>query len=160
MEQLARSEFTMLPGCPAKTAVVLGDGRLSLEREASNGFDILAIDAFSSDSIPVHLLTREAIALYRRQLRPGGVLAVHITNRYLDLEPVLKRESDEARWPAMEVSDDADAATATYATDWVLFSDDPTFFTNPLLKEAELLQPQPGVEPWTDDYSNLFRILK
>ncbi|HJW09715.1 MAG TPA: fused MFS/spermidine synthase [Holophagaceae bacterium] len=161
VERLARSQFTMLPGCPARTEVIMGDGRLSLEREPSNGYDLMAIDAFSSDSIPVHLLTREAIALYRRQLRPGGILAVHITNRYLDLEPVLKCESDEARWPAELVSDDADDGLATYSTDWVLFSEDGSVFSDPLLKDAgDPLEPKAGVQPWTDDYSNLFRILK
>jgi hypothetical protein len=161
VERLARSEFTMLPQCPARTAVVLGDGRLSLEREAPNGFDLMAIDAFSSDAIPVHLLTREALDLYRRHLRPGGILAVHITNRYLDLEPVLQRYATEARWPAAIVSDDADDDSATYATDWVLLCDDPTVFANPAMKDsAEPLVPDARVSPWTDDYSNLFRILK
>ncbi|MBK6406875.1 MAG: fused MFS/spermidine synthase, partial [Holophagales bacterium] len=86
---LARSEFTYLAQCKAEVSVVLGDARLSLEREPPQRFDILVVDAFSGDSIPVHLLTREAFALYQRHLAPGGVLAVHCSNRFLNLPPVV-----------------------------------------------------------------------
>ena len=73
-----------------RASVTLGDGRLALETEAPQGYDVLALDAFSSDAIPTHLLTREAFEVYRRHLAPGGVLAVHVTNRYLDLKPVVR----------------------------------------------------------------------
>src|SRR5262249_28050591 len=90
---LARTQFFFLPDCKAKLDVAMGDARLSLERELAQGspenFDVLAVDAFSSDSIPVHLLTREAMLLYFRHLRDDGILAVHISNRYLNLQPVL-----------------------------------------------------------------------
>src|SRR5204863_1378176 len=87
-------EFTFLPECKAKLDVTMGDARLSLERESPENFDVLAVDAFSSDSIPVHLLTREAMLLYFRHLKPDGILAVHISNRYLDLQPVLQGETE------------------------------------------------------------------
>ncbi|HJU84598.1 MAG TPA: fused MFS/spermidine synthase [Holophagaceae bacterium] len=160
VEKLARTWFTMLPQCPARTEVVMGDARLNLERESPQGYDILIMDAFSSDSIPVHLLTREALELYRRHLKPGGILAVHISNRYLDLKPVLLAASKADHWPARWIEDDEDEEAGTYGTDWVLFSDDPSFFGAPLLKEAaDPLEGRP-MKPWTDDYSNLYRILK
>src|SRR5207237_1648850 len=87
---LARHEFFFIPDCKAQIDIAMGDARLSLEREPPQNFDVLAVDAFSSDSIPVHLLTSEAMDLYFHHLRPDGILAVHISNRYLDLHPVLK----------------------------------------------------------------------
>src|SRR5205807_9355570 len=98
--ELARSEFTFLKDSRAKVEVALGDARLSLEREPAQNFDVLALDAFSSDAIPVHLLTVEAFKTYLRHLKPDGVLAVHISNRYLDLVPVVQQA---ARHLSLEV---------------------------------------------------------
>ena len=95
--RVARKEFFFLKDCKAKLDVAMGDARLSLEREPPQNFDVLAVDAFSSDSIPVHLLTKEAMELYFRHLRPDGILAVHISNRYLDLQPVLAGRSSGHR---------------------------------------------------------------
>src|SRR5213078_3014628 len=92
--QLASAEFSFLRDTPAKVETVLGDGRLSLEREPSQQFDVLVMDAFSGDSVPVHLITREAFEIYFRHLKPGGILAVNITNRYLNLEPVMERAAN------------------------------------------------------------------
>ena len=91
--RVARSEFTFLADCHGKLDIAMGDARLSLEREQPENFDVLAVDAFSGDAIPVHLLTSEAMDLYFRHLRPDGILAVHISNRYLDLVPVLAGEA-------------------------------------------------------------------
>src|ERR1051326_6211762 len=91
---IARTLFTYLNDCPAKVEIVMGDARLSLERQPDQQFDVLAVDAFSSDSIPVHLLTKEAMLLFYRHLKPDGILAVHISNRYLDLQPVLAGHRD------------------------------------------------------------------
>src|SRR5262249_51887740 len=88
--RLARTQFTFLNDCKARLDAALGDARLSLEREAPENFDVLAVDAFSSDAIPVHLLTREAFELYFRHLKSSGVLAVHVSNKHLDLPPVVK----------------------------------------------------------------------
>src|SRR5437867_1373560 len=89
VQRLATSKFTYLSNSPAKVEVALGDARLSMEREPSQNFDLLALDAFSGDAIPVHLLTQEAFALYARHLKTNGIIAVHISNRYLNLDPVL-----------------------------------------------------------------------
>ncbi len=103
--RIANSEFSYLKDSDATIETPLGDARLNLEREAPQGFDLLAIDAFSSDSIPVHLLTYEALTVYRRHMKPGGVIAFHVTNRYLDLVPVVgaaRRSAGTARRPDRE----------------------------------------------------------
>jgi spermidine synthase len=92
---IARREFTFLSDTPAKTDLVMGDGRLSLEREPARGYDVLGIDAFSGDSIPMHLVTREAMALYVKHLKPDGVIVFQATNRFIDLLPVVKRLAAE-----------------------------------------------------------------
>jgi SAM-dependent methyltransferase len=92
--QLARTEFSYITATPAKVETVLGDARLSLERESPQNLDVLAVDAFSSDSIPIHLLTHEAFEIYFHHLKPTGVLAVHVSNRYLNLFPVVRRSAD------------------------------------------------------------------
>ena len=91
---IANRDFTYLRDSEATIQTPLGDARLNLEREAPQGFDLLAIDAFSSDSIPVHLLTYEALAVYRKHMKPGGIIAFHLTNRFLDLNPVVKQLAD------------------------------------------------------------------
>ncbi|MFN8012206.1 MAG: fused MFS/spermidine synthase [Holophagaceae bacterium] len=160
VERIARTWFVALPECQARTEVALGDARLSLEAEPPQRYDLLAVDAFSSDAIPVHLLTREAFDAYARQLRPGGVLAVHISNRYLDLAPVVKREAEARGWQARLVSDDEDTEAGVYRSDWVLVSDRGDLFQAEALKDAAPLADDPKVRRWTDDFSNLYRILK
>ena len=103
----------------------MGDARLSLEREAPENFDVLAVDAFSSDSIPVHLLTTEAMRLFFRHLKPDGILAVHISNRYLDLEPVLEGEAKALGKTAREMDTDDDDATDVFAATWILLVSQP-----------------------------------
>ncbi len=159
--ELALREFTYLADSPAAVEVVLGDARLSLEREPAQGFDLLAVDAFSSDSIPVHLLTAEAFAVYFRHLEPGGILAVHISNRYLDLKPVLKAAAARFGKDARVVDDDSDVDRDTYGTTWVLFAGAPDVFARePLAGAVEPLAAERPVRLWTDDYSDLSRILK
>ena len=94
---VARREFTYLADTAARTELVMGDGRLSLEREAPRGYDVLGIDAFSGDSIPMHLVTREAMAIYVRHIKPDGVIVFQATNRFIDLLPVVKRARRRAR---------------------------------------------------------------
>lgn len=167
VEALARdtSMFTFLSQCPSIVEVVIGDARLSLERElrqgAGHGFDVLILDAFSSDAVPLHLLTREAFTVYRRHLAPGGILAAHTTNRHLDLAPVLFRQAREAGWQAVRHHYRPNRGEDGPATDWVLMTtgDD-------LLRRLPALAD--GIQPvdcsrtrlWTDAYSNLFFILK
>ena len=102
---IARREFTFLKDTAARTSLVMGDGRLSLEREAPKGYDVLGIDAFSGDSIPMHLITREAMALYARHIKPDGVIVFQATNRYVDLPPVIKRLAGELGFEVVLVSD-------------------------------------------------------
>jgi SAM-dependent methyltransferase len=159
--ELARSEFTFLKDSLAKVEVALGDARLSLEREPLQNFDVLALDAFSSDAIPVHLLTVEAFKTYLRHLKPGGVLAVHISNRYLDLVPVVQQAARHLSLEVRQVENDDDDDAGVYRSDWMLVSASPAAFEGRLLKEAaERIDAVPRVRLWTDDYSDLYRILK
>jgi spermidine synthase len=92
---IARRKFSFLSDSGARIEIVLGNARLNMEREPAQDYDVLAIDAFSSDSIPVHLITREAMAVYLRHIKPGGVIAFHVTNRFLQLAPVVKELADD-----------------------------------------------------------------
>jgi hypothetical protein len=120
------------------------------------------VDAFSSDAIPVHLLTREAFLLYFRHLNRGGILAVHVSNRYLALEPVVARNAIDLAKVAMEVDDDGEDEDYLSKSDWVLVASDRTPFTDSLFQASGIIpaKPRPGLRPWTDDYSNLLQILK
>ena len=160
--KIAQTQFTFLRDCMAPHDVVMGDARLSLEREPSQQFDVLAVDAFSGDAIPVHLLTREAYKLYWRHLKPDGVLAVHVSNRYLMLGPVVAMAAVESGKTAKMVSFEANDRDSTEETDsdWVLVSSRPGFFDQPEIKVAHKIDPIPGLRMWTDDYSNLYRILR
>src|SRR6185503_10895046 len=102
---VAQQEFTFLGDSPARVEVVLGDGRLSLDREPDQRFDLLAIDAFSGDSIPMHLLTREAMAIYVRHIKPDGVIVFQATNRFVDIGPVVKRLAAEFGMEAVNIGD-------------------------------------------------------
>ncbi|MGE5277457.1 MAG: ferrichrome ABC transporter permease [Acidobacteriota bacterium] len=165
LSALPGSVFTYLRDSPARTVLVMGDARLSLERELARGtpqnFDVLAIDAFSSDSIPVHLLTREALAIDLAHLRrPDGVLAIHISNRNLNLAPVVRTLADAFRLEA-GVVDTSSEDDASWGATWVLLSRDARVLETPAIEEASgELEGKKGVALWTDDYSNLFRVLK
>jgi SAM-dependent methyltransferase len=159
VEQLARSEFTYLEDCSGKVEVVLGDGRLSLEREPDQQYDLFVVDAFSGDAIPVHLITRQALELYFRHLKPGGILALHITNTHLDLEPVVQKLSEELGKQAILISTDSDEQHNLFRSYWALISSQP--IEDPAIESvAEELTARPELRAWTDDYNNLFQILK
>jgi len=161
---IAHTQFTFLGDCKCKVDVAMGDARLSLERELAQGppehFDVLAVDAFSSDSIPVHLLTREAMQLYFRHLLPDGILAVHISNRYLDLEPVVEGEADATQHIARLVDTDDDDTQDVFSATWVLVANPQSGFPPDVIKNSERLAAKRKIRLWTDDYSNLFQILK
>jgi spermidine synthase len=146
---VASRYFHFLGTSDAATSVVSGDGRLALEREQPDSFDILVLDAFADDSIPVHLLTREAFATYFHLLRPDGVLAIHLTNRYLDLAPVVEAVAADLGKRVVEVHSAADRERQILAADWAVVSDSGNSAT-----------PARHVRLWTDDYSNLFQVLK
>jgi len=158
--RLANTEFTFLKICKARLDVALGDARLSLEREPTENFDVLAVDAFSSDAIPVHLLTREAFVLYFRHLKPDGVLAVHVSNKHLNLTPVVKLAAASLQKDARLV-DTEDEENDVFGSTWVLVTSSTGFFDRPLMRTAAVAVPLPRkTRMWTDDYSNLFQILK
>jgi SAM-dependent methyltransferase len=159
--QVANSQFTFLKDSEARVQVALGDARLSLEREPKQSFDVLAVDAFSSDSIPVHLLTREAFVLYFHHLKDGGVLAVHVSNRYVDLQPVVARAAEALGKEAKVVDTDEDALQALAAASWVLVSSRRAFFESPLIKgQAKPVEKRARLRMWTDDYSSLYPLLR
>ncbi len=160
--KLARSEFGYLGAASAKLEFAIGDARLSMEREIEQStpqkFDVLAIDAFASDSIPVHLITREAIRLYMQQLAPDGVLAVHISNRFLDLKPVLANIAAAEGLQIRLVSDHPPEPASM--TDWVLISRSDAPFAAEALAVAEPIAPMPAFSLWTDQFNNLLDVLK
>lgn len=162
IEKIAREQFTYLKSTPATVTVVLGDARLSLAAEEPNRFDVLAIDAFSSDAIPLHLVTREAFALYFRHLAPDGILAVHVSNRYLDLAPVVAAGAAAfGRTAEQVVSFDAiQLGVYCFKSRWVLIGAPPSLFTWPEVESHVPQLPRPDVPPWTDDYSNVLSIFR
>jgi predicted O-methyltransferase YrrM len=158
---LAQSQFSYLRDSAATVETVLGDARLSLEREPAQQFDVLLVDAFSGDSIPVHLLTREAFAVYFRHMKPDGILAVHISNRNLDLAPVVKHAVDHYRKQARVVESERDEDRREISSTWVLISDRADIFDDARLRgHNEPLEAETAIRPWTDDYSSIYAILK
>jgi spermidine synthase len=159
---VASTWFTFLQDCKADHAVLLGDARLTLEAQTSQQYDLMAIDAFSSDAIPVHLLTREAFALYFRHLKPNGILAVHVSNRFLDLVPVVTRNARDFGKTAVDVNDEDEEEDYFSNSDWVLVAADGLIFKDGAFKSSSVTAAhyRTDLRPWTDDYSNLFQILK
>jgi SAM-dependent methyltransferase len=160
---VAKSEFTFLSDSPATVEIAVGDARLSLERDPPQQFDVLAVDAFSGDAIPVHLITREALAVYLRQVKPDGIVAFHLSNRFLKLIPVVARLAKEQGVEATLVSDDPDDDdTLRSRSDWVLVSKSRAALARPEIESAggEPAEDEQGWRTWTDDYSNLVQILK
>jgi len=157
VEKLARTEFSYLADCRGKPEIVLGDGRLSLEREPPQHYDLLVADAFSGDAIPVHLITVQALQLYFRHLKPGGILALHITNSHLNLEPVVDRLARLLGKSALVVVDRE--AGGREISRWALLASRPIAEAS-ITRVAERPESRPGLRAWTDDYNNLFQILK
>lgn len=158
---IANARFTYLKDSRARIEPALGDARLVLEREAPQRFDVLAVDAFSSDSIPVHLLTREALAVYKRHLAERGAVVFHITNRYLDLSGVVRQLADEAGMHAVRFVDEPPHEAVQYRSDWVALTSDAAFAAT--LRKAggvELPATRGTRRAWTDDHHNLFEVLK
>jgi hypothetical protein len=156
--------FTFIRDSEAKVEIVPGDARLSIERELrdrkSQQFDVLTIDAFSGDAVPVHLITKEAIALYLQELRPDGVIAFHITNGYLDLRPVLWEMAQSFNLRGAWIHDVAASKMCT-TSDWVLLArNDHILGQLDIATHLRSLYSGRKVRLWTDDYSNLFQILK
>jgi SAM-dependent methyltransferase len=155
----ARREFTYLGDSDANVEVVLGDGRSSLEREVNQKFDLLVVDAFSGDSIPVHLLSLEAFELYFRRLKPNGVLALHISNASLDLEPVVQKAADGGAYRALLFHNVDNPSIGQSEAVWVLLTSGNQPYAS-LPKGGQPLTVKRHLRAWTDEYSNLLQILK
>ncbi|MFZ5523637.1 MAG: fused MFS/spermidine synthase [Pseudomonadota bacterium] len=158
---IASNYFYYLNESPAQIQIALGDARLVLERERPQQFDVLAIDAFSGDAVPVHLVTREALAVYLNNINPDGAVAFHVTSRYLSLAPVIKQLADEAGYEAVLVADRSDDNPYASHSDWVIVTRNRDFLADPeVMKKRVAIKPIAGMKIWTDDFSNLFQILK
>ncbi len=160
--QIARTQFTYLKDTPAKLEVAMGDARLSLEAEPSQQYDILVVDAFSGDAVPVHLLTVEAFRTYFRHLKLGGILALNTTNRYLDLDPVMAHAAATFGKIALHYAFiSSPDEFLCFDCDWTLIMDRSSLAAHPGLERgAEELKPLPNFRTWTDDFSNLYSILR
>jgi SAM-dependent methyltransferase len=157
-------QFTFLALCLPHPTIVLGDARLNLDRARPTSLDLLALDAFSSDSVPMHLMTREAFASYARVLAPRGVLLVHISNRFLDLEPVVAAAARGGGWHSAQLfyrpgATNRDAATMSQ---WIALSRDAAVIQTLKSRDSawEPVKLRPGFAPWTDDYSTILPLLK
>jgi spermidine synthase len=157
---IANRDFSYLKDSEATIETALGDARLTLEREPPQGFDLLVVDAFSSDAIPVHLLTAEALAIYLKHMKPGGIIAFHVTNRYLDLVPVAQGLADAHGLHATMIYDPTDDGM-TSVSDWVLLSDSKTALEPAQISEVAVdIEPRPDLKLWTDDFNNIVQVLK
>ena len=158
---VASSWFTFLKQSPATSEIVLGDARLSLESEPSQQFDVLAVDAFSGDAIPVHLLTKEAFAVYFRHLKADGILAVHTSNTYLNLAPVVKLLAEDADYATRLIASEEDPLMMISSADWVLVTRNQEFLNKPeTFTGSQIIAVPQKLRLWTDDYNNLFEILR
>jgi len=158
MERIARRHFTYLRDCPGRVEVVLGDGRLSLEREAPQGFHVLTLDAFSGHSVPVHLLTAEAMKSYARHLAPDGAVAVHVSNHVLELAPVVRGAARANGLSAVRIDRRPGEKEAASSSSWVICTRNEALL-QALSAHASTMAEQPEVT-WTDDASDLFSILR
>jgi hypothetical protein len=157
---VAKRDFTYLSDSGAKIEIAIGDARLNLEREPAQHFDVLAVDAFSSDSIPVHLITREALGVYLKHMKPDGIVAFHVSNRFLNLVPVVARLAQEQGAHAVLIDEESEEDRTT--STWVLVSRDQKALERPEIVDAGATDPETRDDwrTWTDDYSNLVQILK
>ena len=156
---IANRDFTYLRDTEARIEISLGDARLNLEREPSQQFDVLAIDAFSSDSIPVHLITLEAVEIYERHMQADGVIAFHVSNRFLDLKPVVQMIADKRGLNVAWIRDTYEDGSTT--SDWILLAKDKRLLLKPEMVDAtSIIPPQPGWRLWTDDFNNLVQVMR
>jgi hypothetical protein len=158
---IAENLFTYLRDSAAQITFADGDARTSLAREAPQNFDVLAVDAFSSDAIPLHLLTTEAIALYKRHLAPDGIIAFHVSNQYLDLAPEIAQLAIASHMQSKLIEAASNDLDGSYRSTWILLTNSEVFFDRPAIAAADDPVPTtPRLRPWTDDYSSLLPILK
>jgi spermidine synthase len=161
--EMNRRYFTYLTDSPATVDIVMGDARLSLERQVrseqnQHSYDLLAMDAFSGDAIPVHLLTRECFAIYQRALRHDGILAVHVSNRYLDIRPVVRGAAAELGYEVIEIRKSSDAAIRANGSTWLLVTRNQEFLER--ARPYAESDPETSQLVWTDAFSSLMAVLK
>ena len=159
VERIARDQFWYLKESRARVDVVTGDGRLNMERDAPQDFDLISVDAFSSGSIPIHLLTREALRAYRRHLAPGGVIVYNVTNRFVNLAPQLKLVAEAEGMKILQMDDSPDDDKYS-GTSYVLVTENDRLVADKRFAGAEKIEPIKGLEPWTDSFNNLFKVVK
>lgn len=159
---IAQHYFTFLSDAPAMPRLVLGDARLSMEQEMPQDYDVIALDAFSGDAIPTHLLTVEAVAVYLKHLKPSGVLAVHTSNRHLDLVPIVALLGAHYGLDVVVVEAEDEEGVADSGSEWLLVTRNRDFLQLPSVASASspVTPPGPEIRVWTDQYSNLFQIMR
>jgi spermidine synthase len=160
VERMAKQYFTYLADCRGKWDIVLADARLSLESEPPQKFDLIVLDAFSGDAIPTHLLTREAFDVYQRHLVPGGVIAVHISNGYLRLAPVVRRLAENCGMRVSRIDDTGVESRLQSISSWALATRNGAFLKANPSDPLDWGDDDRAAPLWTDQYSNLFQILK
>ncbi|MBL8233995.1 MAG: fused MFS/spermidine synthase [Bryobacterales bacterium] len=160
VERFARAYFTYLSSSRARTEVIIGDARIQLEREEAEPYDILVIDAFSSDAIPAHLLTAEAAAVYRRRLKDDGLLVMHLTNQYLELPPLARGIAARLGWQAVRVRSAEDAERGTARSTWVVVTGNPAVLAAIAPSAVAWGDGDPAPTLWTDDSINLLKVVK
>jgi spermidine synthase len=158
--EAAKKHFSFLSNSAAGIEHILGDARLQLEQEPNQQFDVLVIDAFSGDSVPIHLLTKEAFAQYFRHLKSDGILALHITNRFLNLRPVVKTAANAFDQDIKVIGFAASETKVGYRSEWALVSKDKKAFRDIQFVNAEEIDTPKEFNLWRDDYSSLLSILK
>ena len=160
VERLARKHFTYLADSKAKPLVIIGDARLSLEREAGNLFNVLAVDAFSGDSIPMHLITQEAVRAFMAHVASNGILAYHVSNRFLNLPPVLAEIADREKLVGVVVDDPAQKDNTLHSSStWVLLARNADAL-KAIGDTGTRLERSAGAPLWTDDFNNLWSVIK
>ena len=157
---IAQNLFTYLRDSKARLTFVEGDARASLTAEPPQHFDVLVVDAFSGDAIPLHLLTVEALAVYRRHLAPGGILAFHVSNQYVNLEPEIAQLAASAGLEARSISSPEDTQSGEFRATWVLVTCNTTFLEQAAIADhAETIRPVPNLHAWSDNYSSLLPLV-
>jgi len=158
---IAKGYFSYLRRCDTNCDVVIGDGRLSIERAPDNEFDVLLLDAFNSDSIPAHLVSREAVETYLKKLKPNGLILFHVSNRYMDVESLVSAVSVDAGLQGLVRYDDDETATGKTSSDYVVAARHKDDFgeLNENENWTEMVKPA-GIQAWTDDYSNMMTIIR
>lgn len=162
VREIAQTQFTYLQDTPAEVHIELGDARISMERQSPQNYDLIVLDAFSGDAIPVHLLTKESLELYFKHLNKDGIIAVHVSNRHLDLNPVVYGLGRHFKVRMTEVHKTRDGGWGEAASDWILLTNNKEFLMSDGVREfgQDLAKPDKEIPLWTDQYSNLFQIME